>query len=404
MKNPAVILIGLSVCLFCLNTTAFGATLPASAMDGVTDQTELLQRTIDALPDGGVLILPEGTMILSRPVLIRDKSLTIRGAGAFATRLRWVAKGGLHFSDTRAWSDVKGQLASWEISDIQFEAGSPNAGTALLLEPQSERLTPSLNVHHCNFEPVAAGQYWDISIDVRGGHLGQIASCYFRGNGDPEATTSHHIKISGNSTAFQIENCHGQQSVYGILVEDETEGTLISKCFFVKNAYGYVFRSEKGGQPMFDVSQCHAESGVHPLWITNARSSSISGNLFVLRGEKFGVLRTTAENPAMIKIDGPLAKDISITGNSLQMNDDEMKGAFVGIDVVAGRHILITGNTITHHFSSGGETGIRFGDKTASSLVADNLIALKDPATGVAVEVSPRAKEVLVRNPFDKIR
>jgi len=369
-------------------------------MDGVTDETDFLQRKIDSLPDGGVLILPPGTMILSKPVLIREKSLTIRGAGAFATRLRWVAKGGLHFSDTRTWSDAKGRLASWEISDIQFEAGIPNAGTALLLAPQSARLTPSVNVHNCNFQPVAAGQYWNISIDVRGGHLGQISSCYFRGNPDPQATTSHHVKISGNSTAFQIENCHGQQSVYGVLVEDDTEGALISKCFFVENAYGYVFNTTNGGQPMFDVRQSHAASSVHPLWIKNGRSLSITGNLFVLRGDKYEVFRTKAETPAMIKIDGSVAKDISITGNALQMNDKEMKDAFVGIDVAAGRNLLILGNTIAHNFSSGGETGIRFSGKTSLSLVADNIISLKDHTKGVAVAVSPMAKDVVVRNAF----
>ena len=380
------------------------ATLPVSVMDGVTDQTDLLQRTIDALPDGGVLALPAGTMILSRPVLVRAKSLTLRGAGAFATRLRWVAKGGMDFSDTRTWNDTKGMLASWEISDIQFEAGIANAGTALLLAPQSARLTPSVFVHNCNFQPAAPRQYWNISIDVRGGHLGRIAGCYFRGNPDPQATTSHHIKLSGNSTSFTIENCHGEQSIYGILVEDETEGALISKCFFVQNAYGYVFKTETGGQPMFDVCQSHAASSVYPLWIKNARSSSIAGNLLVLRGDKYESLRTAADCPAMVRIEGGVAKDISITGNALQMNDKEMKQAFVGIDVAAGRNILITGNTIAHNFASGAETGIRFSNKTSASLVADNIINLKDNAKGVAVAVSPEAKDVVVRNPFAKTK
>ena len=373
-------------------------------MDGVTDQTELLQRTLDALPDGGVLTLPPGTLILSQPILVRAKSLTLRGAGVFATRLRWVAKGGLYFSDTRTRVDAQDKLASWEVSDLQFEAGIANAGTALLLAPQSARLTPSVNVHNCNFEPYADGQYWNISIDVRGGHLGQITSCYFRGNRgneDPQATTEYHIKISGNSTCFQIENCHGQHSVYGVWVGDDTEGTLISKCLFVENAYGYVFETTNGGQPMFDICQSHAASSVHPLWIKNARSSSINGNLFVLRGYESKVLRT-AELPSMIKIEGGVVKDISITGNALQMNDREMKGRFVGIDVEEGRDILITGNTLAHNFPSGGETGIRFGEKTSSSLVADNIISLKDPAKGVTISVSPKAKNVVVRDAFEK--
>ena len=392
-----------------LHAADSSATLPVSALDGVTDQTELLQRTLDALPDGGVLTLPPGTLILSRPILVRAKSLTFRGAGAFATRLRWVAKGGLYFSDTRTSGDTKGKLASWEVSDLQFEAAIANAGTALALAPQSERLTPSINVHNCDFEPVAAGQYWNTCIDVHGAHLGQISGCFFCGNtdsrattADPQATTTYQIKISGNSTTFFIQNCHGQKSIYGILVTDHTEGANISKCYFVNCAYGYVFHTEDGGRPMFYVSQSHAAASVHPLWIYNARSSWVEGNLLVLRGYGSKVLRAAAGGASMIKIDGDLVKAIHVAGNSLEMNDQEMKEPIVGIDVTGGRDLLVTGNTIADNFPATGETGIRFGDKTGSSLIADNIISLKDPAKGVAISVSPKAKNVVVRNPFVK--
>ena len=406
------LIFSLMISVFAADTktpTALGATLPVAAMDGVTDRTDLLQRMIDELPDGGVLTLPPGTLILSKPVMVRAKSLTLRGAGAFATRLRWIARGGLYFSDTRTWGDTKGKLASWEVSDLLFEAALSNAGVALSLAPQSERLTPSINVHNCDFEPVASGQYWNTCIDVHGAHLGQISSCYFCGNtdsrataADPQATTTYEIKISGNSTTFQIENCHGQKSIYGILVTDHTEGANISKCYFVDCAYGYVFHTDDGGRPMFYVSQSHAAVSVYPLWIYNARSSWVDGNLFVLRGYSSKVLRSAAGGASMIKIDGDLVKAIHVTGNSLEMNDKEMKEALVGIDVTGGRDLLVTGNTITDNFPATGETGIRFGEKTGSSLIADNIISLKDPAKGVTISVSPKAKNVVVRDAFEK--
>ncbi len=383
----------------CTENTTVMALVPGylnAKMDGVTDETSVLQTALDDLPDGGTLILPSGTMILSAPITLADKSATIRGQGAFATRLRWVKRGGLSFSDNRTGQP---QLAAWEIAGIQFEAGLPDAGTALLLAPQSLRLTPSVLVHDCNFQPVADGDYWSDSIDIQGGHLGQVSRCYFRGNSDPNATTAHHVHLSGNSTSFVVEDCHGQKSQYGVLVEDETEGALISKCFFVDNSYGYVLNIASGGQPLFNVEQSWAASSVYPLWMVNGRSSSITGNGFTLQSDSSIGYRPAGSLPSIIRIEGEAANDVVVTANTLEMNDKSMASTpFVAVDVESGKGIVISGNTLSDHFPAGSETGVKIGATVNGALIADNLISLHDPASGVDIAVAPQAKNVVVRS------
>jgi len=56
---------------------AFGA-----AGDGVTDDTAALQAAVDALPEGGTLLLPFGRYRVTRPVEV-GRACRIEGAGAF---------------------------------------------------------------------------------------------------------------------------------------------------------------------------------------------------------------------------------------------------------------------------------------------------------------------------------
>ena len=139
-------------------------------MDGVTDDTAAFQDALNALADGGVLDISAGTALLSAPLTVKNKSCTIHGAGPFATILRWTSGNGIACSESRTKPQTNGDPTSW-----------------------------------------------------------QITGCYFRGGRREGKTTSHHIHLTGNSTTFMIENCHGMISRYGILAEGVTEGVTISK-------------------------------------------------------------------------------------------------------------------------------------------------------------------------------
>ena len=342
-------------------------------MDGVTDDTAAFQNALNALPDGGVLNIAAGTALLSAPLTIKNKSCTLRGAGLFATKLRWTSGSGIACSESRTKSQTDGDPASWQITGIRFETASADSGTALsLCYEHSGRVTPSVIVRDCSFQPWRTG-FWTKSIFVENGHLGQITGCYFRGGRREGKTTSHHIHLTGNSTTFMIENCHGMISRYGILAEGVTEGVTISKCFFVKNAYGYALNV--GGEPMFDIFQSHAASHVHPLWIKNGRSSAITGNMFVLRKyDEFSMLRDNSNPPAIIVLEGKTLKNVIVTGCTLNMNDESLAGKdgeVLGIDIRNGNGVIISHNFIQHN--SPFASGVRVSQFAENVSIKDNM-------------------------------
>ncbi len=350
-------------------------------MDGVTDDTAAFQQALDALADGGVLNISAGTALLSGPLTIKNKSCTLRGAGLFATTLRWTKGDGIVCYENQTKSQRGGEPASWQITDIRFETAAANSGTALSMQwERAGRVTPAIIVRDCSFQPYKTG-FWTKSIFIDNGHLGQITGCYFRGGrGDGKTTTSHHVHLTGNSTTFKIENCHGMISRYGILAEGVTEGVTISKCFFVKNAYGYVFNV--GGEPMFDIFESHAASHVHALWIKNGRSSAIMGSMLVLRDyNEFEQLRDKDETPSVVLIEGPTVKNIAVTGCTLNMNAPSLAGkegeAFgvLGVDIQNGNGIIISNNFIQHNSSSA--SGVRVSQSARNVLIKDNFSEIR---------------------------
>jgi len=342
-------------------------------MDGVTDDTAAFQDALNALADGGVLDISAGTALLSAPLTVKNKSCTIHGAGPFATILRWTSGNGIACSESRTKPQTNGDPTSWQITGIRFETASADSGTALsLCYEHSGRVTPSVIVRDCSFQPWKAG-FWTKSILIDNGHLGQITGCYFRGGRREGKTTSHHIHLTGNSTTFMIENCHGMISRYGILAEGVTEGVTISKCFFVKNAYGYALNV--GGEPMFDISQSHAASHVHPLWIKNGRSSAITGNMCVLRKyDDFSNLRDDSNPPAIVVLEGKTTKNIVVIGCTLNMNDQSLAGKdgeVLGIDIRNGNGVIISHNFIQHNSSF--ISGIRVSQFAENVSTKDNI-------------------------------
>ena len=364
-------------------------------MDGVADDTRAFQKALDAVPHGGVLHLPAGTAILTKGLSLANKTVTIRGAGSAATRLLWTAPGGLHLAESRTWNESKGDKSTWDISGIAFLTSAKKAGTALFVDFKThDRLNLAISVRDCRFEPApVTGNrgYWSKSIYVNNGHLGRIVDCMFRGSATPEATTSHHIHLTGNSTSFAIDRCHGSNSTYGVLVEGETEGVVIDKCFFVHNRYGYVLNIEQGGEPMFDVSESHAASGVHALWMNNARSSSIVGNCFILaRCSKYP---DGPKERSAVKIEGNNTKDIIINSSTVQITDKAFEGAFRGFGVENGRGVIITNNTVANNSNATDDLGVWIGPAVQGAIVRDNIYHLKTDET---VSVAPSAKDIRV--------
>lgn len=370
-----------------VNVRDFGA-----KMDGVADDTAAFQRALDDLPHCGVLHIPAGTAVLTGKLSLSEKTATIRGAGSASSRLLWKAPGGFHLSESRTWNEAKGEKASWDVSGLSFLTSATSAGTALHVDFKThDRVNLAVSIRDCRFESVGASGYWSKSVHVHNGHLGRIVDSTFRSLPTPEATTSHHIHLSGNSTSFAIDRCHGNNSTTGVLVEGQTEGVVISSSFFVHNRYGYVLNIEKGGEPMFDLFESHASSAVHALWIKNGRSSSIVGNCFILaHGSKY---RDAPDQRACVRIEGVNAKDIIVSANTIQITDKEFHSVFQGVHVEQCNGVIIANNTIANNSTAKKDMGVWIGPGVRGAVVDGNVfhletakpVRLSEKATGVRV-------------------
>ncbi len=369
----------IALCLFtlcCLHTvhakaTEFLVTDFGATMDGATDDTEAFQRALNAVPDKGVLRIPSGQAMLSGVLELKNKTVVIKGAGSGVTRLIWNDTGGLHLIETRKWSESLGQKASWRVQGIAFMTRVDGGGTALFADfTSSDRLNPAIDIEDCRFEGESGSASWTTSFHGHNAHLGRISGCNFRG----ADSTRVHIHLTGNSTCFVIDACHGMKSEYGVLVEGKTEGVTISKCYFVQNAYGFTLNIEEGGEPMFNVMNSHASSGIYPIWIKNGRSSSIVGNaLFMNRCGRYPDGPHSREG---IRIEGKLAKDVIITANTIQITDKAFFGTFTGIRAVSCNGVSISNNTVANNSSTDDDIGILIEDRVRQPVVCGNVFHL----------------------------
>jgi len=341
-------------------------------MDGATDDTVAFQKALDALPDRGVLKIPAGEAILSRTLVLKNKTAVIRGAGSGVTRLSWIDAGGLHLVETRTWRESRAQKASWDVRGIAFTTRVADGGTALFADfKSSDRLDPAFAVQDCRFEGVGAEACWTKSIWGHNAHIGRMVGCTFRG----KATTEAHVHLTGNSTCFVIDSCHGMNSVYGVLVEGETEGVTISRCFFVHNRYGFVLNIAKGGEPMFNIMNSHASSGVYAVWIKNGRSSSLVGNCLILsRCSKYKAGPKSREG---IRIEGKQAKDIIVLASTIQITDKEFVDTFTGIRALACDGLILANNTVANNASTSDDNGIVIEKKVRQPTVSGNVFHLR---------------------------
>jgi hypothetical protein len=314
-----------------LDVAQFGAKL-----DGATDDTAAFQRAFDAAPSHSLLHIPAGTAILSGPITVHGKAIHIQGDGMFVTRLVWRRPGGLRLIGAKADNDVV-QSNSFQVSNLALLADGENLGTAMKSSFDSPEQTPSIVIENCEFYPAAktprGGKYWTKCVEVLNLRICRIAGCRFMGcNGADMTKTTHLIHLLGNCTCFVIDGCHGCDSKYGVMVEGETEGVTIDKCYMVHNECGYVFNTH--GKPMFNISQCHAASSRYGIQVVDGRNGAITGCFIALRGD----IPLTGDR-AGIRLEGSRTRQVAIAATTMQYNPTKgkMEGGLIGIDIAQAK-------------------------------------------------------------------
>jgi hypothetical protein len=361
-------------------------------LDGQTDDTAALQNIFDKAPENSVIMLRAGRAVLSGPLFVRNKTLSIQGGGPFSTVLGWRKPGGIVVTDS---SESKGAPHYLEIRGLTFLADVSGAGTALSFSYDNDTSTPAVLVQDCTFagadrdaSSTGVADYWTKCISIRNARGSRIQDCKFWGvkpsNSQTLDGTTHIIHINGQSTNLIIENCWGVDSKYGVLVEGLTEGVIINKCFFVHNEIAYAF--EVDGEPMFDVFQSHAASSRYGILIRNGRNCAISGCFIALRADIPGI-----SEAAGIRIEGARSRQITISGTTLHFNKNFGEiDSLAGVDVFEASYVNLSGNI----FRSVDE-GIRVGASCSYVTAVNNhFMEVKNNE----VMIDPRAEHCIAQN------
>ena len=328
-----------------VNVKDYGA-----VMDGVTDDTSAVLAAFAAAGDKGKVYFPAGTAVMTQPIVLSNRSVTVTGEDVSNTRILWNAPGGF---------DVRLRINDLcAISDLQLIAGCADAGTAIRLvsDPRAQRALNAMNLKIIRTD----GSYWNKSIHLTLGVLSRLKNITMSGL---YPHTTCHLQLDGFSTAVQMSELTATGSEYGVYWEGDGEGNIIHDSLFADNDYGLVRTDPDYNEPLYDLQNCIVTSRVSCLVFNNRRNTGIHNNRFVREG---------SSNEPCIDLYGSIALSVNFTDNLIK---NAGSGSGPGIRVTDGRQMNFVNNTI-----DGFDTGMLIDGNS-------RLINIGDTFTNCTTEV-----------------
>ena len=225
------------------------AASPSSAAKGISDwliSTDFtsIQAAIDSLPaQGGVVYVPSGTHIQSRPIVFpTDRPVRLIGAALNATTLRWQTP-----SDPDAdYVTIRGSHQSLENLTLEGTNNASHRARAVVVDPGTSILRgfqmTNVNVFEIPSWSVEAlssmGGTW-VSI------LARIEGCHFSYNAGNSGTGL--MKINQGCTTWSIRNCNFGANKNAMLELD--------RCGAIQ-AEASVFETNDDAQPFIKIFNC----------------------------------------------------------------------------------------------------------------------------------------------------
>lgn len=256
----------------------FGAT-----GDGVTDDTDAIQAAIDSLPDGGVVIVPEGIYRVSQ--IIINSFVTLKGGR--------MENGWARLITYKGCSIIR-SLDNSGISPVKIENYSNNFGLQNLIIDANNSNQTAAGVHCVEHIRTADGD----------GYGGLIDGCKLI---NPTGYGLYAVRLR----PLEISNCFIMNGIAGIQMYD----TLITAC------------------------QMDASSGQHPVInLVNSNDVSAVGNYF------FGKEASNASTRIAQTVTVDVASNVLVVSDDTKFYDGmpvnlETTGTFPGIHSNTGNEI-----------------------------------------------------------------
>ncbi len=254
--------------------------------DGKTDDTRAILDAIDAIPDfkspsvnrGGALFFPSGVYVLSSPISISGKPISMVGEGKAHSILKWVSEsGGI---DVRGSGVGSNDITVFELRNLTLATAVENGGgTALRLEwpvmranPQKKTTISNVEIRGWDqFSKATIDNYWDKGIWITNPGGLDISHTDILGK---SRSSAYGIQCDSPRNSGPIR--HFLSNLYvlgfetGIDWEGPNEGVYLNNFEIVNCRTGFSAGASAGAGPGGGGPVYHLANGHMDCWVNGA--------------------------------------------------------------------------------------------------------------------------------------
>src|SRR5699024_2199289 len=206
--------------------------------DGVTDNSESIQRIIDNIDGSETLFFPVGHYLINNPIIIEQ---AVRILGSFTSGL---ISGGLSYSTVLRFNmntdDYRGSTHALRLESRNIHIEN----ITIHNDNEDEKIHQGIGrtgedfISYCSFKNVRVNKFdynWNI---------GSMWGCTFE-----QCYASYGnvgFRFRGYSTSNVISKCYASNNNYGFFIRNNVYSTFIS-CASDSNRYGYFIEECRGG-------------------------------------------------------------------------------------------------------------------------------------------------------------
>ena len=352
---------------------AAGNTLPGARPEIDAARFPTLQAALDAVPpEGGIVRLPPGHFVITRPLVLSRSDVTLIGAGS-ATHIHNANTDGqpaliVQHADGET---VKSADRLWRVRLADFRlTGTAKSGHGILAVwinelfihglTVSEHGGDGLRLDHCYEDPRISDSLVTynkrVGLNLLGCHDIVVSSNQFEENNDAvSCTDGFNLCMTGNCLDDHLRHGVIIENTYGSVLS----GNMIEEC----NGFAVIMDRDCYGNTVSANVIAHNGGGID---LRDAHGCAITGNTLT-------IMKTHA-----IRV-GPDSGRITITGNNFsnsyigaggikRRKNDE---AAAGLTLEGTRDISVSGNL----FSSVGPKAVALGDSNSQNILfGDNVL------------------------------